>query len=131
MNRPETIKLQAIVINSIKTIEVTEGSTFRTYCLVDANSFDGKYINGLFVGTDMGAKLKELIGKLCDVTYANCIAGITEFVDSESIDNAVRKHTIDHKQVLDINKMSDINLLAYCSQHGLMEIYPMLKELNK
>ena len=61
----------------------------------------------------------------------NAIADVTQYIDDEDINEEVKFHTTTHKQVVDVVKTNDINLLIACVKHGIKDMYNELKELNK
>ena len=59
------------------------------------------------------------------------INGCLAYIDDEDINEEVKFHTTTHKQVVDVVKTNDINLLIACAKHGIKDMYNELKELNK
>lgn len=129
INAPETKKLNAVVLNSISVLAATEEYTERY--LLDCNDLQGNIIDGIFIGKKLYDKVCTLVGKVIDIVYKDCIAGVTQWIDEDDINEEVQFHTVDHKQVVDIVKTNDINLLIACSKLGMKDMYEELKELNK
>lgn len=129
INAPETKRLNAVVLNSISVLAATEEYTERY--LLDCNDLQGNIIDGIFIGKKLYDKVGTLVGKVIDIVYKDCIAGVTQWIDEDDINEEVQFHTVDHKQVVDIVKTNDINLLIACSKLGMKDMYDELKELNK
>ena len=117
INAPEVKKMSAIVLNAIAVLKDTED--YQDRYLIDCNDLEGNTIERLF------------IGKIIDVVYKYCIADVTQYIDDEDINEEVKFHTTTHKQVVDVVKTNDINLLIACAKHGIKDMYNELKELNK
>lgn len=129
INAPETKKLNAVVLNSISVIKATDESAERY--LLDCNDLQGNIVDSIFIGKKLYDKVCTLVGKVIDIVYKDCIAGVTQWIDEDDINEEVQFHTVDHKQVVDIVKTNDINLLIACSKLGMKDMYEELKELNK
>ena len=129
INAPETKKLNAVVLNSISVLKATDDYTERY--LVDCNDLQGNIVERLFIGKKLFDRIDSLVGKVVDIVYKDCIAGVTQWIDEDDINEEVQVHTVDHKQVVDIVKTNDINLLIACAKHGVKDMYNELKELNK
>lgn len=129
INAPETKKLNAVVLNSISVLAATEEYTERY--LLDCNDLQGNIVDSIFIGKKLYDKVCTLVGKVIDIVYKDCIAGVTQWIDEDDINEEVQFHTVDHKQVVDIVKTNDINLLIACSKLGMKDMYDELKELNK
>ena len=129
INVPETKKLNAVVLNSISVIKATDEYAERY--LIDCNDLSGNIIDRIFIGKKLYDKMCTLVGKVVDIIYKDCIAGVTQWIDEDDINEEVQFHTVDHKQVVDIVKTNDINLLIACSKLGMKDMYDELKELNK
>ena len=95
------------------------------------NDLEGNTIERLFIGKKIFDKIDGLVGKIIDVVYKDCIADVTQYIDDEDINEEVKFHTTTHKQVVDVVKTNDINLLIACAKHGIKDMYNELKELNK
>lgn len=129
INAPETKKLNAIVLNSISVLAATE--EYNERYLLDYNDLQGNIVDSIFIGKKLYDKVCTLVGKVIDIVYKDCIAGVTQWIDEDDINEEVQFHTVDHKQVVDIVKTNDINLLIACSKLGMRDMYDELKELNK
>ena len=129
INAPETKKLNAVVLNSISVLAATDEYTERY--LLDCNDLQGNIVDSIFIGKKLYDKVCTLVGKVIDIVYKDCIAGVTQWIDEDDINEEVQFHTVDHKQVVDIVKTNDINLLITCSKLGMKDMYDELKELNK
>lgn len=128
INAPEVKKMSAIVLNAITVLKDTEYYQYRY--LIDCNDLEGNTIERLFIGKKIFDKIDGLVGKIIDVVYKDCIADVTQYID-EDINEEVKFHTTTHKQVVDVVKTNDINLLIACTKHGIKDMYNELKELNK
>lgn len=129
INAPETKKLNAVVLNSISVLAATE--EYNERYLLDCNDLQGNIVDSIFIGKKLYDKVCTLVGKAIDIVYKDCIAGVTQWIDEDDINEEVQFHTVDHKQVVDIVKTNDINLLIACSKLGMKDMYDELKELNK
>ena len=134
---PEVKRVNAVVLN--KAIEIgNDANDYKRYKL-DANTIDGEPINDLFIGEKLLNKIDSLFGKFVDVVYKECIAGVTQYFkdefedDDEEIDyeDAVYTHHYDHKQIVDIQRTNDINLLLACAKAGMKDLYADLRDLQK
>lgn len=129
INAPEVKKMSAIVLNAIAVLKDTED--YQDRYLIDCNDLEGNTIERLFIGKKIFDKIDGLVGKIIDVVYKDCIADVTQYIDDEDINEEVKFHTTTHKQVVDVVKTNDINLLIACAKHGIKDMYNELKELNK
>lgn len=129
INAPETKKLNAVVLNSISVLKATDDSSERY--LVDCNDLQGNIVERLFIGKKLFDRIDSLVGKVVDIVYKDCIAGVTQWIDEDDINEEVQFHTVDHKQVVDIVKTNDINLLIACTKAGMKDMYNDLKVLNQ
>ena len=129
INAPEVKKMSAIVLNAIVVLKDTED--YQDRYLIDCNDLEGNTIERLFIGKKIFDKIDGLVGKIIDVVYKDCIADVTQYIDDEDINEEVKFHTTTHKQVVDVVKTNDINLLIACAKHGIKDMYNELKELNK
>ena len=129
INAPEVKKMNAIVLNAIVVLKDTED--YQDRYLIDCNDLEGNTIERLFIGKKIFDKIDGLVGKIIDVVYKDCIADVTQYIDDEDINEEVKFHTTTHKQVVDVVKTNDINLLIACAKHGIKDMYNELKELNK
>lgn len=129
INAPEVKKMNAIVLNAITVLKDTED--YQDRYLIDCNDLEGNTIERLFIGKKIFDKIDGLVGKIIDVIYKDCIADVTQYIDDEDINEEVKFHTTTHKQVVDVVKTNDINLLIACAKHGIKDMYNELKELNK
>lgn len=129
INAPEVKKMSAIVLNAIAVLKDTED--YQDRYLIDCNDLEGNTIERLFIGKKIFDKIDGLVGKIIDVVYKDCIADVTQYIDDEDINEKVKFHTTTHKQVVDVVKTNDINLLIACAKHGIKDMYNELKELNK
>lgn len=129
INAPEVKKMNAIVLNAIAVLKDTED--YQDRYLIDCNDLEGNTIERLFIGKKIFDKIDGLVGKIIDVVYKDCIADVTQYIDDEDINEEVKFHTTTHKQVIDVVKTNDINLLIACVKHGIKDMYNELKALNK
>ena len=129
INAPETKKLNAVVLNSISVLKATDDSSERY--LVDCNDLQGHIVERLFIGKKLFDRIDSLVGKVVDIVYKDCIACVTQWIDEDDINEEVQFHTVDHKQVVDIVKTNDINLLIACTKAGMKDMYNDLKLLNQ
>lgn len=129
INAPEVKKMSAIVLNAIVVLKDTED--YQDRYLIDCNDLEGNTIERLFIGKKIFDKIDGLVDKIIDVVYKDCIADVTQYIDDEDINAEVKFHTTTHKQVVDVVKTNDINLLIACAKHGIKDMYNELKELNK
>ena len=126
INAPETKKLNAVVLNSISVLKATDDSSERY--LVDCNDLQGNIVERLFIGKKLFDRIDSLVGKVVDIVYKDCI---TQYIDDEDINEKVKFHTTTHKQVIDVVKTNDINLLIACTKAGMKDMYNDLKLLNQ
>lgn len=129
MNKPEVKRLQSVVFNGIITVESKSDDT-NGFNKLDVSTLNGDLVNDLFIGAKLCDKVKSYVGKIIDITYKDCIAGITEYTKEDDISETIFTHSVNHKQIVDIAVTSDINLLIACSKAGLKEVFNELKEIN-
>lgn len=124
INNPELVRINGVIVNKLVKLK-------NDKFLVDAVNLSGDSVEGLIVGEKLADVVATYIGKICDVVYKDCIAGVTEYIDDEDPTETVQTHTVDHKQVVDILKLNDMSLLMTCIRNGLRDEYELLKEMNK
>lgn len=125
INQPEVKRISAVVINKIAQV----ASDDSTYAIVEANDLLGERV-AICIGTKQAEKISDYVGKIVDVIYKDCIAGVTQYIEEDDIDEVVKTHTVTHKKVVDINKTNDVNLLIACVKCGLKDMYAELKSIN-
>lgn len=129
INAPETKKLNAVVLNSIVVLKETDEYAERY--MIDCNTLQGETVERLFIGKKIFDKIDALVGKIIDIVYKDCIADVTQYIDDSDLNEEIKFHSTTHKQVVDVVKTNDINLLIACAKSGLKDMYNDLKELNK
>lgn len=123
--KAETKRINGVVFNCAVKVKDND------YYLLDCNSLNGEQLEPLFIGEKLFNKIDALAGKVIDIVYKQCIAGKTQYVDEDDIEETYHYHSVDHKQVVDVVKTNDINLLIACTKNGIKEMYNDLKELQK
>lgn len=125
INVPEVKRVSAVVVNKIAYVE-DDGNSFA---IVEGNDLDGERVS-FCIGMKLAEKMTALTGKIVDVIYKDCIAGVTQYVEDDDIDEEVKTHTADYKQVVEITKTNDVNLMIACVKAGLKDVYAELKNIN-
>lgn len=125
INVPEVKRVSAVVVNKIAHVDNDDNS----FAIVEGNDLTGERVS-FCIGMKLAEKMTALTGKIVDVIYKDCIAGVTQYVEEDDIDEEVKTHNVDYKQVVEITKTNDVNLMIACVKAGLKDVYAELKNIN-
>lgn len=124
---PESKTSRCLILNSISKQVVRDDNKF---VVLDCQNLIGE-TETFVVSSDFDlSDIKDRIGKLIDVTYKDCIAGLTQWIDDSDLLPIVRTHEISHKQFVCANPTTKMGLLIHLKQLDMMDLYEELKELN-
>lgn len=117
------VKKVTVVLNGTKVISNYEKDRY----VVNCNTLDGEAVGGVIIGSGLYASINNLNGKIVDITYKDCIADETVYADENG---DLFYHSVTHKEVVDISKTNDINLMIACVKAGIKDMYNDFKEMN-
>lgn len=124
---PETKHVRCLILNSVSK-ELTKDE--KKFIVVDCSDLMGEDVTFIVSSSIEIGDIQSCVGKLIDVTYKECIAGYTQYIDDSGLVDEIKTHEIDHKQFVSFNKTNPINLLMTLNRLGLKDLYEDLKELN-
>lgn len=120
--RPE-IKNMNGVVNSIVNAKN------QNFALVSITTFTGAN-ETLVISKEIALQYIGTIGKLCSISYEECRAGITTYVDPDDPTGSEIFHETDHKRLKSITVHNPISLLLACRAEGLSDLYQDLLNLQ-
>lgn len=101
----------------------------QNFALVNVTTFDGSN-ETLVVGKEIALQYINAIGKLCSITYEECRAGVTTYIDPDDPTGSEVYHETDHKKLKSITVHNSISLLLACRAEGLEDLYKDLLTLQ-
>lgn len=120
--RPEIKNLNGVV-NSIVNAKN------QNFALISVTTLTG--VNEtLVVGKEIALQYVATIGKLCLVSYEECRAGVTAYIDPDDPTGSEVYHETDHKSLKSITVHNSISLLLACRAEGIEDLYKDLLNLQ-
>lgn len=104
------------IVNSI----VNAGE--KSFAMINVTLFNGEN-DSLIIGKAIATQYISCVGKACSISYEQCIAGVTTYVDENDVTGSEQYHTTDHKVVKNIVIHNPMSLMLACRKEGISDLY--------
>lgn len=114
------MKAEVENMNCIVNAIVNAGE--KAFAMINVTLFNGEN-DILIIGKVIATQYVSCVGKACSISYEQCIAGVTTYIEDDDPTGSEQYHTTDHKVVKSIVIHNAMSLMLACRKEGISDLY--------